>query len=195
MPIRFPPVTMGPVALYREQQWLKNGLKSFDVVPAPNLGQVGVAFMGMPSANGTQTILNPGLPRPKGNTFAVNLRRLATVYEAPTSTAIVNPAKDLINNHIDEYAGDNRVLGTSNARIIGVSRDATGAAIGNCTVNVFKTFNNELVGSTVSDGSGNWTVYPNQSGPYYFVEYKTGSPDVFGTSPNTNTSTQFAPGQ
>jgi hypothetical protein len=195
MPIRFPPVTMGPVALYREQLWLANGFKAFDVVPAPNLGQVGVIFSGMPSATGTQTILNPGLPRPKGNTFAVNLRRLATVYEAPTSTSVVNPAKQIINDHIDEYAGYNRVLGYSNNRITGVSRDATGAALGGCTVNVFQTFNNVLVGSTVSDGSGNWTVYPDQAGPYYFVEYKAGSPDVFGTSPNTNTATQFSPGQ
>ena len=188
-------MTMGPVALYTEQLWLKNSLKSFDVVPAPNLVGVGIPFKASSSADGTQVVFNPGFPGPKGNTFAVNLRRLGTVYEAPTSTAIVNPAAQLINDHTDEYSGDNRVLGQSNDRIIGVSRDATGAALGNCTVNVFKTSNNELVGSTISDGSGNWTVYPNQAGPYYFVEYKSGSPDVFGTSPNTNTATQFTPGQ
>lgn len=195
MPIRFPPVTMGPVALYREQLWLANGFKAFDVVPAPNMAKPGVTLKALSSADGTQVILNPGLPMPKGNTFSVNLRRLGTIYQAPTETAKVNPAAELINSHFDEYMGDNRVLGYSNDRIIGVSRDATGAALGNCTVNVFKTFNNALVGSTVSDASGNWTVYPNQAGPYYFVEYKTGSPDVFGTSPNTNTATQFSPGQ
>ena len=195
MPIRFPLVTMGPVALYREQLWLKNSLKSFDVVPAPNLAGVGVPFKATPSADGTQVVFNPGFPRPKGNTFAVNLRRLGTVYEAPTSTSVVNPATQLINDHIDEYSGDNRVLGASNNRIIGVSRDATGAALGNCTVNVFRTADNVLVASTTSDASGNWTAYPNQQGPYYFVEYKAGSPDVFGTSPNTNTATQFLPGQ
>jgi len=195
MPIRFPPVTMGPVALYREQLWLKNGLKSFDVVPAPNLCGVGVPFKATPSADGTQVALNPGFPRPKGNTFAVNLRRLGTIYEAPTNTATVNPAVSLINDHIDEYSGDNRVLGYSSQRIVGVSRDATGVALGNCVVKVFRTADDVLVASTTSDGSGNWTAYPNQTGPYYFVEYKAGSPDVFGTSPNTNTATTFTPGQ
>ena len=188
-------MTMGPVALYREQSWLKNSLKAFDVVPAPNVAAPGVPFKANPSADGTQTILNPGIGLPKGNTKGVNLRRLSTIYEAPTQTSLVNPASQLINDHIDEYSGDNRVLGASNNRIIGVSRDATGAALGNCVVNVFTTNSNVLAASTISDGSGNWTAYPNQPGPYYFVEYKAGSPDVFGTSPNTNTATQFAPGQ
>lgn len=195
MPIRFPPVTMGPVALFSEQSWMANSVKAFNVVPAPNLAAPGTPFQGLSSAEGTQTILNPGIGNPKGNTLSVNLRRLGTIYQAPDQTAKVNPANQLINDHFDEYAGDNRVLGYSNNRIIGVSRNATGGALGNCTVNVFTTKDNVLVASTTSDASGNWTAYPNQQGPYYFVEYKSGSPDVFGTSPNTNTSTQFTPGQ
>ena len=186
---------MGPVALYRERLWMANGVKGFDVVPAPNMARPGIPFQALSSADGTQVVLNPGLPRPKGGTFAVNLRRLGSIYEAPTETAKVNPASQLINDHFDEYAGDNRVLGYSNNRIIGVSRNATGAALGTCVVKVFRTADDVLVASTTSDGSGNWTAYPNQPGPYYFVEYKAGSPDVFGTSPNTNTATQFSPGQ
>lgn len=186
---------MGPVALYRERLWLANGVKGFDVVPAPNMARPGIPFQALSSAEGTQVVLDPGLPQPKGGTFSVNLRRLSTIYQNVQETAVVNPAAALINDHFDEYAGDNRVLGYSNNRITGVSRDATGAALGNCTVKVFRTADDVLVASTTSDGSGNWTAYPTQVGPYYFVEYKAGSPDVFGTSPNTNTATTFTPGQ
>lgn len=194
MPIRFPLGTMGPVSAIREAQWLKNATKAFDAVPAPNMAAPGRPFQALASADGTQTILNPGMPLPKGNTRGVNLRRLGMMYEAPTSTSVVNPAAPLITDHTDEFSGDNRVLGYSNNRIVGVSRDATGAALGTCVVKVFRTEDDVLVASTTSDSSGNWTAYPNQPGPYYFVEYKAGSPDVFGTSPNTNTATQFQPG-
>jgi hypothetical protein len=116
------------------------------------------------------------------------------MYQAPDQTASVNPAA-LIDEIYDETKGFDRDLGQQNNRIIGVSRDATGVALGNCVVKVFRTDDDTLVGRTTSDGSGNWTVYPIGAGPYYFVEYKAGSPDVFGTSPNTNTATQFTPGQ
>lgn len=186
---------MGPVSAIAEKQWLMSAVKCFDAVPAPNMARPGVPFQALSSAEGTQVVLNPGLPNPKGNTFAVNLLRLSTIYKNVQETAVVNPAAALINDHFDEYAGDNRVLGYSSKRIIGVSRDATGAALGNCAVKVFRTADDVLVASTTSDASGNWTAYPNQVGPYYFVEYKAGSPDVFGTSPNTNTATTFTPGQ
>lgn len=115
------------------------------------------------------------------------------MYVAPDQTARVNPAK-YIDELYDMDVSYDRDLGQQNERIVGVSRDATGAALGSCVVKVFRTADDVLVASTTSDGSGNWTAYPNQPGPYYFVEYKAGSPDVFGTSPNTNTSTQFQPG-
>ena len=124
---------------------------------------------------------------------AVNLRNLSEVYDASISKAVVNPARRAFAVS-DDINGNDRVLGTQNARIIGVSRDATGVALGSCTVKVFSTVNDQLVASTVSDGAGDWTAYPNQAGPYYLVEYKAGSPDVFGTSPNTNTYTAFTPG-
>ena len=116
------------------------------------------------------------------------------MYTAPDQTAVVNPAA-FIDELYDETIGFDRDLGQQNNRIIGISRDSAGAALGNCTVKVFRTSDDVLVASTTSDGSGNWTAYPNQQGPYYFVEYKAGAPDVFGTSPNTNTATPFTPGQ
>jgi hypothetical protein len=124
---------------------------------------------------------------------AVNLRNLNAPYDASISTAVVNPARKAFAVS-DDASSNDRVLGTQNERIVGVSRDSTGAALGSCTIKVFRTADDVLVASTVSDGSGNWTAYPDQEGPYYFVEYKAGSPDVFGTSPNTNTYTTFTPG-
>ena len=116
------------------------------------------------------------------------------MYRAPDQSATINPAATLVAL-FDQTVTFNRDLGQQNKRIIGVSRDSAGAALGNCTVKVFRTSDDVLVASTTSDGSGNWTAYPNQTGPYYFVEYKAGGTDVFGTSPNTNTATQFTPGQ
>ena len=66
----------------------------------------------------------------------------------------------------------------------GVSRDSTGAALANCQVLVFRTYDNVLVATTTSDGSGNWSVIVDRQQRHYFVEYRAGTPDVFGTSLN-----------
>ena len=166
--------------------------KAFDIIPAPSMARAGVPFgqnckySGQPGWS-----LDPG--KPVHECRAVNLRNLSWTYDASISKSRVNPARRAFAVS-DDINGNDRVLGTQNARIVGVSRDATGVALGSCTVKVFRTADDVLVGSTVSDGSGNWTAYPNQEGPYYLVEYKAGSPDVFGTSPNTNTYTTFTPG-
>ena len=185
MPIAFPRPT-GPYRSVIEQAWWALRAKAFDVVPAPTFGAPRLATVAGVNAGFS---LDPGLaPR-----SAVNLRNLANGYVAPTETARVNPALKLIEV-TDSTKSYNRVLGAQNNRIVGISLNSAGAALGNCVVKVFRTADDALVASTMSDGSGNWVAYPNQVGPYYFVEYKTGSPDVFGTSPNTNTSTPFTPG-
>ena len=72
--------------------------------------------------------------------------------------------------------------------ITGVSRNASGSILANCTVILYQTSNNNMVGSTVSDANGNYsfvTVGPAES--YYVVAYLAGSPDVFGTTVNTLT--------
>lgn len=191
MPIQFPRPTGGYRSII-ESQWLAQMSKSFDAIPAPNLGRVGMAKLNAWS-------LDPGIGlRPDGTQTgaggaAGNVRNPSTMYQAPDQTARVNPAA-LFDDLYDENKGFDRDLGQSNSRIIGVSRDANGNPLGNCVVKVFRTSDDVLVATTTSDGSGNWTVYPNQQGNYYFVEYKAGAPDVFGTSPNTNTATIFTPG-
>lgn len=191
MPIAFPRPT-GPTRSITEGLWLKQMSKAFDAVPAPNMGRPGFPLQSWQYGGQSGWSLNPGTGvSPKQ---AVNLRNLNTMYVAPENTAKVNPA-NVIDELYDMDVSYDRDLGQSNNRIVGVSRNATGSALGSCVVKVFRTADDALVASTTSDGSGNWTAYPNQPGPYYFVQYKVGSPDVFGTSPNTNTSTQFTPGQ
>lgn len=192
MPIAFPRAT-GPVRSVVEGQWWKNQTKAFDVVPAPSMARANVKFTQKCPCSG-----QPGWSLDPGKSVydyrAVNLRRLNSPYDASISNATVNPARNAYAV-FDNISSNDRVLGAQSIRIQGVSRDSTGVALGTCVINVFTTANNLLVASTVSDGSGNWTAYPIAQGPYYFVEYKAGSPDVFGTSPNTNTATQFTPGQ
>ena len=183
MPIQFPrPSNAEP--FYIRDWWKRQCTKAFDVVPAPNFGNVGGRLSTFRLSDSSVNVQK-----------APNLRNLGTMYQAPDQYARINPAAVMMTEQLDQTTGHNRVIGAQNERIIGVSRNASGAALGGVRVTVFRTVYDVVVGSTVSDGSGNWTVYPNQVGPYYFVEYLAGSPDVFGTTPNTNTSTQFTPGQ
>lgn len=192
MPIAFPRAT-GPVRSVVESQWWKNQSKAFDVVPAPSMARANVKFtQNCPCSGQPGWSLDPG--KSVYEYRAVNLRQLNTAYDASVSKSAVNPARNAFAV-FDNISSNDRVLGAGNIRIVGVSRDATGAALGACVVKVFRTTDDVLVDTTTSDGSGNWTAYPNQPGPYYFVEYKAGSPDVFGTSPNTNTATTFTPGR
>lgn len=72
-----------------------------------------------------------------------------------------------------------------NSTITGVSRDSAGLPLGNCVTKLFRTWDDVMISQTVSDGSGNFTLFAPSSGPYYIVWYKAGSPDVAGTSVNT----------
>lgn len=70
--------------------------------------------------------------------------------------------------------------------VVGVTRDANGAPLGGVNVKLYHTSDDTLVGSVVSDPIGNYTVTtPYYPDPHYIVFYKAGTPDVFGTSPNT----------
>ena len=77
--------------------------------------------------------------------------------------------------------------------LIGVTRDAYGSPLGGATVKLFKTVgggNPDLkdvkVDEGISDASGNYTVYtPFYPYTHYIVTYKSGVPDVHGTTVNT----------
>lgn len=71
-------------------------------------------------------------------------------------------------------------------RIFGVTKDSTGAALGSCIVDLFRTADDKLMDSVVSDGSGNYEFRSaSLSTAYYVVAYKTGAPDLAGTTVNT----------
>lgn len=66
----------------------------------------------------------------------------------------------------------------------GVSRDSTGAALGGCTVKLYNFDNDQMVASTVSDGSGNYS-FTVMSGTMWYVRfYLAGSPNSAGTTDN-----------
>jgi len=70
--------------------------------------------------------------------------------------------------------------------INGVTKDSTGAALGGCTVTLFKTVDNRPCATTVSDASGNYSFsIDGNSEARFAVSYKSGSPDVAGTTVNT----------
>ena len=110
-----------------------------------------------------------------------NLRDLGQPYQSVTADMGINP----VNVVVGIKQGFNRVMGRLNMTLSGVSRDSTGAALGNCQVLIFRTADKSFILETQSDGSGNWSVSMLVGGPFFLVEYKVGSPDVAGTSVNT----------
>ena len=68
----------------------------------------------------------------------------------------------------------------------GISRDNTGAALGNCQILIFRTEDKSFIAETVSDAvTGAWSITVMKSGPFFLVGYKVGAPDVAATSLNT----------
>lgn len=72
-----------------------------------------------------------------------------------------------------------------NFTIAGITKDSTGAALGVCVVDLFRTVDDSVAGRTVSDASGNYSIGASPSLTHYAVAYKAGSPDVAGTTVNT----------
>ena len=73
--------------------------------------------------------------------------------------------------------------------IVGVTKDTTGAALGSCVVQLFRTPSDTLAAETTSDATGSYSFDNPGSGPFYIVAYKAGSPDVAGTTVNTLAAT------
>jgi hypothetical protein len=72
-------------------------------------------------------------------------------------------------------------------RIVGTTKDSTGAVLGNCVVDWFDTPTDVRLGTTTSDANGLFEFRSAGQPPnaYYLVAYKAGSPDVAGTTVNT----------
>lgn len=168
MPIAFPPYSMNSM--------LTNvtalSAKPFFVVPAPNMGAPNLPYKPF------QTDL--------GNANNnINLINLGKTFADVTNNARPNPVVTSISDRLltDRRVYD-RVEASLNMILSGVSRDAAGVALGACQVLIFRTEDKTLVDETISDASGNWSISLMKGGPFFLVEYKTGTP-VFGTSVNT----------
>jgi hypothetical protein len=71
-----------------------------------------------------------------------------------------------------------------NFLIVGVTKDSSGAALGNCLVRLFNAATNVMEQSATSDASGNYTFTVDKTQQWYAVSYKVGAPDVAGTTRN-----------
>jgi hypothetical protein len=72
-----------------------------------------------------------------------------------------------------------------NYTLSGVTRDATGAALGSCTVSLFNSATNIQEQNTTSDASGNYSFIVDKTQTWYVVAYKAGGTPVAGTTLNT----------
>ena len=69
--------------------------------------------------------------------------------------------------------------------LAGFTRDSTGAILGTCVVDLFRTADDVKIDGTTSDSVGAFVVRGNRGVNHYLVAYKPGSPDVAGTTVNT----------
>ena len=69
--------------------------------------------------------------------------------------------------------------------LLGYTRDAYGSPLPLATVKLFRTVDDSLQNTVVSDGSGLYSVTSPYADGHYLVVYKAGPPDVCGTTINT----------
>jgi hypothetical protein len=67
----------------------------------------------------------------------------------------------------------------------GFSRDASGGVIAGVTVKCMLTATDTKQSETVSDADGLFIVSTSEAGAHYLIFYKTGTPDLSGTTVNT----------
>ena len=75
----------------------------------------------------------------------------------------------------------------ANGRFVfnGFSRDASGGVIAGVTVKCMLTATDTKQSEAVSDGNGLFVVSTAEAGGHYLIFYKTGTPDIAGTTVNT----------
>jgi hypothetical protein len=76
--------------------------------------------------------------------------------------------------------------------VTGITKDCNSVVVGSVTVKLFQTSNDLLISTTTSDAVTGAYDFPvqNNAATYYVVCYKTGVPDIAGTSVNTLTGVQ-----
>jgi len=89
---------------------------------------------------------------------------------------------------VSRYGNDQQdILGGAQVKkIIGTTKDSTGANLGSCIVRGFVTATQVCVGQVTSDTGGYYELTTTYAGAqHYLVAYKAGSPDVTGATANT----------
>ena len=112
--------------------------------------------------------------------------------QGPSDNPVGNSALR-VSGKITEYMGNGQNAGPlpmfrrgvmqAYWQIIGVTRDNTGAPLGNCNVDLFIHGTNAYVTSTMSDPAGNYFFVVPSNGPYYVrVTDNQPNPTVVGSS-------------
>lgn len=173
MPIAFPIPQRGASV----SSIFKGFQNQFVRVPAVNQAQIGTPF-----SSEKPTTFTEARSRHR------NFRNLGKQFVQVGSMARPNP----VNTPQTDQRLFKRVFayGDGNRELRGVSRDSVGAILGNCRVMIFRTEDMSFVKETTSDASGAWAVSMMAGGPFFYVEYKAGAPDVAGTSKNTLVTAQ-----
>ena len=86
---------------------------------------------------------------------------------------------------VQRFSEANPIFEERNYVLTDITKDSSGVALGLCTVHLFNAANNVLEQTTTSDASGNYSFIVDKTQFYYVRAYKSGAPDVAGTSVNT----------
>lgn len=108
------------------------------------------------------------------------------------NACISTPNGDLVHVWSRECMINNFIQDSTLWKLNGVTRDNTGAPLGNCEVVAFETGQlfvggAPVEGRTISDGSGNYTIPVGRVTHYEVIAYLAGSPDRAGISLRTLT--------
>lgn len=78
-------------------------------------------------------------------------------------------------------------MGQKHHSISGVTRDPSGSIVVSATVHMYRTSDDQILGSTISDAvTGAFTVVSqDDTQTVYLAAYKTGAPDITGATVNT----------
>lgn len=104
-------------------------------------------------------------------------------FIAPPSPARTNGIGGVLSFMSQD--GYNPYFPERNYVISGVTKDATGAPLGGVTVELFNTATDRREQAMVSDASGNYAFVVDKTQRWYLNAYKSGAPDVAGSTVNT----------
>jgi hypothetical protein len=168
-----------PIAFPAPQRGWKLQAKNLTKAPpgyvvAPNMGNPGVLFSADTLDGGQGKVkLRPSIGNP-----GVNFAKTFALWNIDTRA-----------QHLEDAALWKEEDGTLNMQMSGVTRDSTGAILGNCRIFIFRTEDRSLVRELIADASGNWSTSMMVGGPFFIVAYHSAEP-LAGTTVDTLTPVQ-----